>query len=316
MAIKTKFSKIDFINILLNYNLGKLQSFSPIIKGSVQTNYLFKTPKGRFVLRYYENRSKKSVEFESNVIKFLKRHRYPCPSPIKNKNTQIVGIYKIKPYIIFKFVEGRTLKNPNKQQLKQLIKKVAELHKITKNFKPANTRYRFNYNINQVKNLGEYKAKKINTIAAKDKLKWLKVELSKLELPNSLAKGVCHGDFHFTNVLFKDDKFNSLIDFDDANFTYLIFDLVGLIESTAWCYDKEKVLNFKKAKNVVSEYLKYRTLEFSERKHLFDVYKLSILIDCVWFFNRGRTKDFYERQKIEFLNSMGRAEFEKRIFGG
>jgi Ser/Thr protein kinase RdoA (MazF antagonist) len=283
--------------------------------GSVQTNYLFKTTKGKFVLRYYENRSKKSVEFESNVIKFLKRHRYPCPAPIENKNTEIVGIYKIKPYIIFEFVEGRTLENPNKQQQKQFIKKAAELHNITKNFKPANTRYRFNYGINLVKNLAESQTRRINSIAAKEKLKWLKVELLKLDLPNSLAKGVCHCDFCFTNVLYKDGKFISLIDFDDANFTYLIFDLVGLIESMAWCYDKEKVLNFNKAKYVVSEYLKYRTLNFSERKHLFDVYKLSILIDCVWYFRRGRAKDFYERQKIEFLNSIGRAEFKKRIFG-
>ncbi len=70
------------------------------------------------------------------------------------------------------------------------------------------------------------KAKAIGTANAKNKLKWFESELSKLSLPKSLPKGICHCDFHFSNVLFTKGKFSALIDFDDANYTFLTFDLV------------------------------------------------------------------------------------------
>jgi hypothetical protein len=74
------------------------------------------------------------------------------------------------------------------------------------------------------------------------------------------------------------------------------------------------VLNFEVAWRIVAIYEKYRPLAALEKRHLFDVYKLSILIDCVWYFERGNSTDFYEKRKIDFLNSVGRDSFYKRIF--
>ena len=44
----------------------------------------------------------------------------------------------------------------------------------------------------------------VDTANAQAKLHWYRQELSQLTLPGSLPKGVCHADFHFSNVLFKD----------------------------------------------------------------------------------------------------------------
>jgi Ser/Thr protein kinase RdoA (MazF antagonist) len=46
----------------------------------------------------------------------------------------------------------------------------------------------------------------------------LELELLKLELPVNLSKGICHCDFHVANVLFKENQFEALLDFDDANY--------------------------------------------------------------------------------------------------
>lgn len=314
MAVKTKFTNQEFAEILSSYQLGNLIDFEPISKGTVQTNYFFKTTKGKFVFRYYENRSKESVLFESNLIKYLKDKKYPCPAPIKNKHGKLVTIYKNKPFVIFEFAEGQNIENPNEDQKRQLIQKVAELQNLTKNYRPANKKYRWNYTSDLAKELARKEADKLSTVNAKEKLKWFEKELLKLKLPKSLPKGICHCDFHFSNVLFKKGKFNALIDFDDANYTYLMLDLVGLIESAAWNFEKDKVLNFKEAKKVVSEYMKYRSLNNNEKRHLFDVYKLGIFFDCVWRLERGDAKDFYEKRKIEFLDSLGRHEFYNRLF--
>lgn len=132
MAAKTNFSKNDFVEILSNYDLGECKESKPFTTGAVQTNFLLQTTKGKFVFRYYENRLKDSVLFESDLIKYLKDKKYPCPAQFKNKHGKFVGTYKEKPYIIFEFIEGEHLENPNENQKRELIQKVAELQNITK----------------------------------------------------------------------------------------------------------------------------------------------------------------------------------------
>lgn len=321
MVVKTNIKKEEFINLLSEYDIGKLVYIKPIKKGTVQSNFLIKTTKGKFIFRYYENRKKNSVLFEANLIDYLNRKNYPCPAIYKNKKRKFIGIYKNKPYAIFEFVEGKHIEKPGKKQETELIKEVAKLHILTKNYKSPYTKYRWNYSKEFCKRIAIIKSKEINTKNSKEKLKWLLSELSRLKLPKSLPKGVCHCDFHFSNVLFSNGKFKALIDFDDANYTYLTYDLISLIEPFIFDHDtwikyrnEDNVFDFKQSKKIVSEYMRYRHLTKDEKKYLFDVYKLSILIDCLWYFKRGYVVDFYEKRKIDYLNRLGRDNFYKEIF--
>jgi len=115
-------------------------------------------------------------------------------------------------------------------------------------------------------------------------------------------------------VLFQGDRFVALLDFDDANITYPQFDLVGLIEYGAWPHTSDN-LDLAAARGIVCIYSAHRELAEVERAHLFDVYQLSILFDCVWFFERGSSGDFYERHKIQALNNLGRDRFREALFG-
>lgn len=315
MAEKTSVSKKDLIHLLTNYNLGDYLDSCPFTGGTVQTNLRIRTTRGTFVFRYYENRTEKSVRFETDMLNYLKENNYPCPAPFKNKSGDWVGIYQQKPYAIFEFMEGEHIQDPNVQQKKQLIQKAAELHIITENYRSVHTKNRWNYSPELCRNLARQAAAEINTTDSKEKLTWLENELHKLDLPQALPKGICHSDFHFSNVLYQNGEFSALLDFDDANYTYLIFDLIGLIESWAWRYDKDDVLKFNEARKVISDYTTYRPLNETEEKHLFDVYKLSILIDCIWYFERGNAADFFEKRKIDFLNQLGRERFYHELFG-
>lgn len=314
MAVKTEFSINEFTEILSNYHLGEFKDAEPFSTGAVQSNFLLQTTQGKFAFRYYENRSRGSVLFESNLIQYLKRKNYPCPAPYKNKQGKFVNSYNQKPYIIFEFVEGQHLEKPTENQKSQLIEKVAELQNLTRNYKPLNKKYRWNYTVELCRELARNQAKELKTPDSIEKLNWLELELANLKLPKSLPKGICHCDFHFSNVLFKDNRFKALLDFDDANYTFLMFDLVKLIESWAWRHDQDKELDFQQARKILAEYQKYRPLNDNEKRHLFDLYKLSILFDCVWYFGRGTASDFYEKRKIEFLNAIGREEFYKKMF--
>jgi Ser/Thr protein kinase RdoA (MazF antagonist) len=313
MTVKTLFSQSDFISILAQYDLGTYIDSGPITQGTVQTNFLLHTTQGKFVFRYYENRSRGSVLFESHLLAYLKKHHYPCPTPFKNLRGSFIGLYRQKPYVLFEFMEGQHIDCPNNHQKQQLIQKAAELHVLTQKYRPRYKNHRWNYSVELCRSLAHTEATKINTKTAQEKFTWLDHQLSILQLPVSLPKGICHCDFHFSNVLFQKNQFIALLDFDDANYTFLLFDLVGLIESWAWSH-QSNVLDFEQARIIVKSYMKHRALSAVEQQHLYDVYKLSILIDTVWFFRRGDARDFYEKRKVEFLDNVGRQQFMDLIF--
>jgi len=314
VAVKTKFSHKEFSNILSNYDLGKLVFSKVIREGTVQTNYILVTTKEKIIFRYYENRQIKSVLFEAELIKFLTKNNYPCPDIFRDKHEKLVGIYQGKPFALFEFIEGEHINNPSETQWKQLIKYVAQLHALTRSYIPKYCQNRWNYTPELCKKLAKKKAKKIGTKTANEKLEWLKKELLTLHLPNSHPKGICHCDFDFSNILYKGEEFVGLIDFDDANYTYLTFDLVDLLERGAW-RRSDKHLNLKRARSIITDYSIYRQLSDIEKEHLFDVYKLSILFDSLWFFERSAAGDFYEKKKIDFMNKVGRDEFYNMVFG-
>ena len=152
-----------------------------------------------------------------------------------------------------------------------------------------------------------------NNPEGRQKFAWVKQQLSWLDFPKELPKGICHCDFHFSNILFRDDQLVGLIDFDDANFTYLTFDLVCLIDTWAWHYPS-KELDLQKAKDIVRRYEAARRLSPIEKRHFLDVYILSILFDSIWNFSRGTVGNFYEQIKIDFLTNLGRGALQDKIF--
>ncbi|HEX6385092.1 MAG TPA: homoserine kinase [Anaerolineae bacterium] len=313
MAVKTLFSPHDFVRLLSHYELGSFIRSEPVTEGAVQTNYFVHTTQGKFVFRCYENRSRESALFETHLLTYLKKHDYPCPAPFQNRQGTCVGLYQNKPYVFFEFIEGRHIDDPNDHHKQQLIQKAAELQNLTRLYHSPYKKYRWNYSVELCRKLAQTEATKINTEDAREKFAWLDNQLSTLQLPPSLPKGICHCDFHVSNVLFRENQFVALLDFDDANYTFLLFDLVSLIEAWAWPHPSER-LDLTQARAIVQEYMQHRPLEVVERRHLYDVYKLSISFDCVWFFGRGHARNFYEKRKVDFLNDLGRKKFSDALF--
>lgn len=312
MAAKTHLSSEDFSEILSQYAIGHYRHSAPISQGAVQTNYLLETDQKRLVLRLYECRSWESVCFESELLTFLEERAYPSPHQIRNCKGESIGLFQEKPFVLFEWIEGQTVENPTFAQWKQLIPKAAELHTLTQGYTSSWSPHRLNYTPENCVYHAATQASKIDTPEGYAKLTWLKEILASLQLPASLPKGVCHGDFHFSNVFFEGGNFKALLDFDDANITYLLFDLVGLIEYWAWHYGQETI-DLDRARIVVQEYSRHRPLGALEYTHLFDVYKLSILFDCVWYFGRNEGKTFYERRKVEALERIGRDAFLRAL---
>ena len=315
----------EIVQILAHYDLCALTEVTAFTSGAVQTNLLLHTTCGKFVLRYYrQNRSFAAVQFEVNLLNYLRRHNYPCPGVIRNRRGRYLGLSQEKPYALFEFVEGVQIEEPTAAQQVQLIQKVAELHKLTQHYRPSQRHARWNYGIAFCSTLAEKTANTLATVSAQEKLAWYRQALAQVVLPAALPKGICHADFHFSNVLFKDGNFQALLDFDDANYTYLTFDLVALLEPTLFPFRWDTwqavspatvVFNFTTARQIVATYQTVRPLNQLEKRYLFDVLKLATLIDCLWYFARGEVPNFYEKRKIDCLDAFGRERFCRELFG-
>lgn len=322
MAVKTEFTVRDIEAMLSGYALGALLEFAPIESGSVQTNYKLRTDSGTYVLRYYENRRFEQVQFELELLKKLQSEGFPCAACIQPV-TGGLCTYRDKPYTVFEFVEGEHIEHPNAAQAEDLIRLIARLGKSTRGLKLPHAEARLTYNKVTLEKLARETAEKLGTDEGFKKLEWYLAELQKLELSETMTTGVCHCDFYFTNILYRGDEVRALLDFDDANETYLFFDIVSFIDffvpgfnHETWSgFEKDaEILDFALAKKVLRVFEQVLEIPQTDKKHLYDILKLGILTDCIWYYARGNADDFFERRKISALNKMGREEFYNRLF--
>jgi Ser/Thr protein kinase RdoA (MazF antagonist) len=324
MPPKIHLTRQDLITIFARYDLGEYIAHQPLTAGTVQTNLRVMTTRGNYVFRLYENRSYESVLFECAVIEHLSAHGFPCPRLYRSRTGEPAGIFDGKPYAIFSFIEGEHHDQPTTEQKSQLIEHIARMHRITAGFQPPHTADRWNYDPAFLIPLAEAETRKIDDENAWLKLDWYRAEIARLELPESLPRGVVHADFDWSNVLVKDGQFTALIDFDDANYTVLIYDIAAVTEVFKPAFNHDTWMNFTPDDDVfdlhamretVKIYSRIRPLSALEQRHLYDVCKLAVFVDCLWFYARGDAADFYERRKIDCFNQLGREAFATAVFG-
>jgi len=316
MTVKTTFTDEKLKKIVSEYDIGEFIKSKPFKAGYVQTNILIVTKKGKYVLRYYENRSKESVSFEADLLRFLSEHDYPCAMPIKDNKGKVIKLHNKKPFIIFSYLEGRHLKNINDKQMYQMVKQLALLHKITKGHKPVNFEHREPRTKEFCLETAKTEAKRFkDKEKGKLRLAIVKTKLNELNLPEKLSKGVIHGDFDKANIKFKKDKLTGILDFDDSTYTFLIYDLgVVLLYWTRFYVNK---FDFNKAKKIMKIYEKYRPLSILEKKHIFDAFQLHTLIIMSWLlYDKWKGKDLFKILSgiLDELDSVGRDEFYKKLF--
>jgi homoserine kinase type II len=310
MVVKTLFSTEDFTRILSHYDLGDYQDSSPFKTGAVQTNILLETSRGKCVFRYYESRPENYARFEVNVLEYLTQHDYPCPTPIKNNQGDYIGCYQDKPFALFEFLEGEH--SDNESNGRQIAAALGKLHTLTIGYQPKYCEARDTYDSTSCLRNALVSAKKISSkFEANERLGWLKTELNRLQFPETLPKGVCHCDTHPSNFLYKDGNLVAVLDFDDAAYIYLLYDLANLLFFWAWP-DKSDLI-FDKVKELVGEYEQYRILSEEEKRHLFDILHMVNFMGIGWFIDND---DIYtnSRRKTEFLNALGREGFYNKMF--
>lgn len=321
MGEKANLSKKFLNEVCENYELGKLVSCRKFERGEIQTNIYLKTSYGDYVLRCYSHigygneKDLRSIKFEINVIKKLINEGFPVPKLFKNKFGKFISSSSEYYYVVFEYVKGqhKERKNLSEKSLESMLKNLANLHNITKGYKPNYSELREKHEKNFLKKEFKKQAKTIGTKSAQERLYYAEKTLNKIKFPNNLPKGVIHRDYNLGNILFKREKVSAVLDFDDSCYSYLAYDLASQIFFNAWFH--EDPLDMKKSKKIIGIYSKFREISNAEFNNLFDMLLIVNVMHLLWSFKDFRKNNGFNffKRRIEWLFSIGREEFTKII---
>jgi len=268
MAVYTKLNHNKIEEILSNYSLGKLNQFKGIEEGIENSNYFLSVGKKKFILTIYEKRVKsEDLPFFSNLMSSLNKSNFKCPAPIINNQNETITDFEGKKLMIVSFLEGKAKQSLSPLNCKSVGIEVANMHKITSNFKFKRDNDLSVKSWRTLFNSVKDKCSKIH----KDLPKLIEENLGDVEKnwPVNLPRGIIHADLFHDNIFFIKDKFSGIIDFYFSCEDFLAFEIA--ICFNALCFDglKENLsFNVTKAKNFIDGYTSVRKLSDEEKNNI------------------------------------------------
>jgi homoserine kinase type II len=308
MAVYTVLDKRDLALLVEDYGLVKLSASTGIANGSVNTNYLLETPRGRHLLRVDEVKSELEVKRELDLLLFLRKHGFPCPQPVADRKGRHYREVGGKCLSVYRYYDGHVLR-PNRvtqAQLENIGRALADLHSIGKSYKKGIDN-RFSYErvadlyLEVRGRLPTYFKRIVRTLDDE-------VEYLSNYLEGKLPKGIIHGDLFHDNVVVKGDKVVALLDFEAACRGKFIFDLATAVN--ALCFDGDNY-DLKRFEALIGGYESLRALSLAEwdafpNELRFSALRFTITRLRDFFLNpvdeQSRTnkdfREFYERLRI------------------
>lgn len=237
-----------FCEVVNDYGLGSLVSFSPILQGYEEFNVKVQTDLNQYLFKVMDNsRSNEEAQQYANIIETIVDNGVAHPKIYKG----VQGSLYRKNYngveirlVVMDFIEGKDFfqakDKPTKDEAIFLIDQAAKISKI--NLKPE-----YVYDSWAIPNF----FKEYNDVKDKletDDLKYLEplaINFSELEI-EKLPHCFIHGDLIATNVIRSNNSGLYIIDFAVANYYPRIQELAVLLSDLLFVEDKEKYIeNYK-----------------------------------------------------------------------
>ena len=273
--------KQELINILKEYNLGKVKEVNPV-PTSGNISFLIKADSGKYIFRVCPDglrwRSRKEISAELELIDYLNKHNFPALYPIAKRNNDIIIEYKNKFGYLRKYNSGKAILNPNVKQITEFGKTLGWLHSLVDNYQTKNKR----------EHIWDLKTTQENFLEVKDfilKSNFPKAdvfiikfekEIFDLFFPKELPQGMIHEDLGKRHVLWQDNKVSGILDFDRCYYGKLVLDLGQAIRG--WCFiNNWQKWNNENFESLINGYSQKRKLTDKELKYLFSAVKFGVL---------------------------------------
>ncbi len=240
----TSISMLEVEAILADFSITKIDNINLLRGGSVNTNYLIITKSGKYVLTLCEQTSEKEARELANLLEYLEQQQFETSKIIRNTKNESLTLWKGRPIIIKKYIEGKILKEIPSHLIELIGRELGKLHKIKA---PEDLPLQLTFGREQFVNVEKYAAHSAFDV-------WLKKMLADVSpfISPDLPRAFIHADVFFDNVVICEDSV-ILIDFEEATNYYRIFDIGMMIIGI--CGEGE-IVNLEKAKFLLSGYLR------------------------------------------------------------
>lgn len=228
--------------LLAPYGL-QVDGVSMMPGGLINTNVRVDCADGSYLLRVYnEERTEGEVEFELSVLEELAGKGFPCQQPLiaeGHRSREWQG----RRYSVLTFIEGYVPDNSilSPEVSREIGQQLAQMQHALDGYVPEGTKERAD--IEFIDGLIEDTVKTLEAGGWSDEAADVAAQWQSARMPflaDALPQGVVHADIYSGNTVFRDGEFIALIDFDDAYFGTLLFD----VAITAMSYSFRSAVDF------------------------------------------------------------------------
>jgi len=244
MAQYTHITRPEIETILRDFAIQNITSFEILSGGSENTNYLIQTEKGKYVLSICEQKTVKRAKELAHLLEHLAKHHFETSKVVHTLNNEPIVLWKDKPLMVKKFIEGKIQKDLSPSLLKLVGTELAKLHKIDA---PEYLPKQLDYGKEQFVKVEKYAANSLFDVWLKEKLAYVSPYFT-MDLP----KAFIHSDVFCDNIIISEEESTVVImDFEEAAYYYRIFDIGMTIIGVC---GEEKTINLDKAKYLLEGY--------------------------------------------------------------
>jgi homoserine kinase type II len=271
MAQYTKLLEDEIQEIAERFEL-QVFNFQPIEQGAANSNYLLYTDHGRHILTVFEIEPNRLVHI-SRALSLLDEHKYPAPRLKKMANRNALTTYHKKPVLVKKYITGLVETELDNGKAKQVGTALAKLNEVpAPDYLPDKHSY---MEITYPKFMEHDTDRKYKAWVGQ------RYRYFKEKLPSQLPVGLVHGDIFCDNILFENEKFKAILDFEDVCRIYKIYDL-GM--AAVGICTKGTNIDLNKVRALVDGYQEIRTLEEVEKDSLQICVEWAAISTSTWRF--------------------------------
>lgn len=241
-----------------NYSIGTLVRLEGIPAGIENTNYFVTTTQGRYVLTLFEKLRLNELPFYLNLMAHLSSHGIPCPKPIPNLDSELLGELNGKPAALVSFLAGKDLADPQPSHC-------AQVGDILGNMHLAGQIYPRRMDNPRGRKWWKAVMPEIIPFLPQEDAALLREEVrfQSLYRLSDLPRGAIHADLFRDNVLFDHDRLAGVIDFYFACTDALLYDVAITVND--WCVAKGGRLDSARTSALLEAYRERRPFTAIER---------------------------------------------------
>ncbi|MGX7583061.1 phosphotransferase [Candidatus Vidania fulgoroideorum] len=309
MAFYTKLKKKDIKKIekFIHKRVIKVEG---IKEGSVNSNYLIKSKKKKYILTILEKKKEKIKE-TIKLINYLNIIFNFIPKYYKYKEKYFFYIKK-KKSVLSEYKKGKKIKIAKKKESFEIGKFLSMMHIKSNNLKIFK-KNNFNYISLRKKIIFIKRFLNRKQIFFIEKIYRINKKFILSKKYQKLPISICHCDLFKDNVFFK-NKIIAILDFHFSCFEKRLYDIS--IHINEWCFKKR--INFKKVKYFLIGYFKYNKIKKKEFNCIYNFMLITsfrfLITRLENFFQKKKKKsvkyyfqmiNYYIKNKNEIINNLG-----------